>query len=299
MSPVSADGAPTRALNSEHPIPPVHFTLEIEHGKSGAHIRTVMYTHGEYGDTSDMDDEPADPPHKALRLQSPSPLDHSDLHSDLDPQSLAAASLRNPTDALNLLALAADVDRARKRRPMLSGNDDLRAEHADRSSNEPTYEAPRPGLRQNGSLSDDTLDGDGDAVAVGQSSLADYELIRTGALSVDELIRLTALFFSQVHLIFPMIPHHRIPRTEQQLGAFAKEDGYLLTAIIVIASRQDKKLDIHEKSWNYMQVSFCDFLCSFQLAQASFLSQALISELILGKAVTVGAVEALLLLSGT
>lgn len=154
------------------------------------------------------DDDDDDLPHKGLRLHSPSPMSHSDV----DPQSLAAASLRNPTDALNLLALAADVDRARKRRPGRSGSDDPRAEQNDRSSNETAFEASQSGLRQTGSLSDDTLDGEGDNDAAGHkdSSLLDYELIRTGALTVEELTRLTTVFFSQVHVVFPMIPHHRI-----------------------------------------------------------------------------------------
>jgi hypothetical protein len=189
-------------------------------------------------------------------------------HSDVDPQSLAAASLRNPTDALNLLALAADVDRARKRRPGRSGSDDPRAEQNDRASNETAFEASQSGLRQTGSLSDDTLDGEGDNDAQGHkdSSLLDYELIRTGALTVEELTRLTTVFFSQVHVVFPMIPHHRIPRTEQQLACFAKDDCHLLTAIIVITSRQEKKLDIHEKSWNYMQVRAESTPLSWQFA---------------------------------
>lgn len=191
---------------------------------------------------------------------------------DLDPQSLAAASLRNPTDALNLLALAADVDRASKHKGKGGKSkskrraDGVPVEEDDGSAEEDDIDCTPPVAGTCRSTDSDCLSPKGappqrnphhhrNHHPPSPPSLASYELIKQRVLSTMELTRLTSLFYSRVHVVFPMMPYHRIPRTEAELSRFAKEDTYLLTAIVVITSRQERMFGVHERSWNYMQVS--------------------------------------------
>ncbi|KAH8107514.1 hypothetical protein DFH11DRAFT_1732247 [Phellopilus nigrolimitatus] len=236
------------------------------------------------------------PPRKMMRMDS-TDSERQDDRDRLDPQSLAAASLRNPTDALNLLALAADVDRKNKakRRDSRAGIDHTGEVPSDGS---PAHDGASDyglGLQTN----DSTLlpcdayhnhhhnslhnysnlnHNNGHPIRFQPlPTLGAYALVRARVLSPAELAHLVRHFFSGAHAVFPMVPHHRIPRCAVELARFAHEEEVLLTAIVVIAARQEKMFDVHARSWEYMQT--------------------LINEIILGKVVTVGAVEALLLLS--
>lgn len=77
------------------------------------------------------------------------------------------------------------------------------------------------------------------------------------------------------------MPYSRIPATEAALIAFCRDEVHLTTVFVLIASRLDsggtRQMEIHDKSWAYMR--------------------ELINDLVFGKDATVGAVEALLLLS--
>lgn len=206
----------------------------------------------------------------------------------VDPQSLATASLRNPTDALNLLALAADVDRKTK-----SKKKDSRANGHDGSSKpSPTMTDGTNAYSPDSQIDDNSLitceifspskkqeDTRRRHIhkAPGPPSLQEYALIRSKILSPGMLAQLVKLFFAHAHAVFPMIPYHRIPHCTVELAQFASEEPALLTAIVVAVSRQEKMTEAHERSWEYMQT--------------------LINELILGKIGSVGTVEALLLLS--
>ncbi|KLO12871.1 hypothetical protein SCHPADRAFT_928922 [Schizopora paradoxa] len=239
------------------------------------------------------------PPRKTMRLDhhDDSPGRSRSGTVDVDPQSLAATSLRNPTDALNLLALAADVDRATKSKGK-HGKNKRRADGrlVNERDEEDTVVDEDLDLESTPTVDDVTgvgveVEQTGGSTNLGvrvsahrphpkspsPPSLRSYELVKQGIVNPDELSHLTSLFFSRVHIIFPMMSYNRIPRTGAELARFAEEDPHLLTAIVVITSRQERMFTIHERSWNHMQ--------------------NLINELILGKAGSVGAVEALLLLS--
>ena len=46
-----------------------------------------------------------------------------------------------------------------------------------------------------------------------------------------------------------------IPRTRQQLARFAQEERHFMTAIIIVASRNDRNLrDVHDRSWEEFTV---------------------------------------------
>ncbi|KAI5118828.1 hypothetical protein M0805_009406 [Coniferiporia weirii] len=231
------------------------------------------------------------PPRKTMRLDSCSGSDNAGDRDRLDPQSLAAASLRNPTDALNLLALAADVDRKNKAKRRDSRTS--ASETNTNSSPAHTHDGADLGVDLRLGLQTD----DGSLVpcdaynhphyrhsqsnhvhrAPAPPSLGSYALLRVHALSPATLALLVQRFFARAHAVFPMVSHHRIPRCSVELARFAAEEEALLTAIVVIASRQEKMFDVHARSWEYMQT--------------------LINELILGKVGSVGTVEAMLLLS--
>lgn len=136
-------------------------------------------------------------------------------------------------------------------------------------------------------------------------ALSDFPLVKRGIVTTIELIYFVNLFFAKIHHIFPIVPHHRIPTTEASLTAFARgksshshldpyiqcqmltcilsysDELHLTTVFVLIASRLDqggkRGFEIHDKSWEYMR--------------------ELINDLVFGKDATVGAVEALLLLS--
>lgn len=78
-----------------------------------------------------------------------------------------------------------------------------------------------------------------------------------------------------------MVPVDRIPRTPEQIANFAHSERYLVTAMIIIASRNHHTVamrDVHERSWGVMRGWISDIQC-------------------LGAPPTVGLVEALLLLA--
>lgn len=78
-----------------------------------------------------------------------------------------------------------------------------------------------------------------------------------------------------------MVPADRIPRTPEQLADFARSERYLVTAMVIIASRHDRAYgmrQVHEQSWMVMRGWISEIIC-------------------LGAPPTVGLVEALLLLA--
>lgn len=230
------------------------------------------------------------PPRKLRRIDSsnsdPETTDRERGHSGINPQSLAAASLRNPTDALNLLALAADVDRKTKskskHRTGADDADDSRSSldgsvdgDLDGRVHKPKVEDSESNHAHPGSVHQHNS---AHHTAHREPSLSTYALVRDGIVSISELSHLVKQFFEHAHAIFPMVSHYRIPREDAALARFASEEEPLLTAIVVIAARQEKMFDVHTRAWEYMQT--------------------LINELILGKSASLAAVEALLLLSG-
>lgn len=227
------------------------------------------------------------PPRKIMRLDSGSGSEQvgdNDRDQDrVDPQSLAAASLRNPTDALNLLALAADVDRKTKTKKDTRSNGYENSSKPSPTMTDGAAEYGPDSQVDDGSVISCDVFAHADKMrqhvhkAPGPPPLQEYALIKSKILSQKMLAQLVKLFFAQAHAVFPMVPYHRIPQCTVELARFAAEEPALLTVIVVIVSRQEKMTEAHERSWEYMQT--------------------LINELILGKIGSVGTVEALLLLS--
>ncbi|KAK4702747.1 hypothetical protein P7C70_g3474, partial [Phenoliferia sp. Uapishka_3] len=191
----------------------------------------------------------------------------------VDAETLAAASLRNPVDALDLLVLAAD-----------RGVMESEGEKGDQGENKNGDQ-----LKERNGEGEMREASNGKKRKVGERSpapkstepkaptLADFPLVKKGVVTTKKLCELVDVFFSRCHFIFPIIPYQRVPRTEEQLAKFAHEELHLTTVMCVISSRHDKNPRVHDKSWAYLQT--------------------LINDIILGKNVGVGAVEALLLLS--
>ncbi|KAM0754657.1 hypothetical protein T439DRAFT_118591 [Meredithblackwellia eburnea MCA 4105] len=231
------------------------------------------------------------PPRKKRRLSEGGPV---------DPDSLAAASLRNPVDALDLLVLAADGG-AGGGGGGGGHDDDLLlggGEVGGGGGGGGGGLGGGGGGAGSGELGDDKGDGrdsvsekspggklgfDGEGAGKGDvktppvPQLEDFPLVKKGILTTRKLCELVDVFFSRCHFIFPICPYTRVPRTEEQLAKFASQELHLVTVMVVIASRHDRNPRVHDKSWAYLQT--------------------LINEIILGKNAGVGAVEALLLLS--
>lgn len=147
-----------------------------------------------------------------------------------NPETLAAANLRNPVDALNLLVLAAGERKpgqgdspgtGRERHPEDAFmNDDDRdqpdgsgraASAADRALRESTH----GGTLHAGSPERLTP-------SPPPYTLMDFPLVQRGIVTSIEIFYFFNLFFTKMHHIFPVVPHYRIPRTEAQLTAFTK-----------------------------------------------------------------------------
>ena len=226
------------------------------------------------------------PPRKLMRVDSANSDPETTDRGHINPQSLAAASLRNPTDALNLLALAADVDRKTKskskHRPSVSEVDESNGKTAGSVDGEHDGRGHRPKVEDqeedHNHPNSIHLHNASHTVAHREPSISTYALVKDGIVSRSTLSHLVKQFFEHAHAVFPMVSHHRIPREDAALARFASEEEPLLTAIVVVTSRHEKMFDVHTRAWEYMQT--------------------LINELILGKSASVAAVEALLLLSG-
>lgn len=217
-------------------------------------------------------------------------------------EELAAANLQNPVDAMSLLVMAAGERKgpstshrgnSRKQVRLADGLDGLNRAETRTGDGDETASSGSRG-------DDDGLEGTGGTTY----QLSDFPLVKRSVLNTIEVFYYVNLFFTKVHPIFPLVPHHRIPRTEAQLTAFAKGQSaaalsphlvycipmivsspaelHLTTVFILIASRLDQgagnQARIHEQTWEYMQ--------------------ELITRLVFGEEVSVGALEALLLLSG-
>lgn len=63
----------------------------------------------------------------------------------------------------------------------------------------------------------------------------------------------------------PLLADSRVPKTEEDFTGFATEEPYLMTSIIVIASRLSTTPSahrIHEQSWDLMKVSIHPVDCN-------------------------------------
>ncbi|CAK9782420.1 unnamed protein product [Cutaneotrichosporon oleaginosum] len=187
---------------------------------------------------------PGDTKRRRLHLNPP-------LHTS-DPSSIVVADVQNESDALHILALAS------AHRPPSSG-----------------AKSPRHRPQRTGTLTPEQR------VPLAAARIEDFALVRLGIVDESQVSRLTSAFFLYYHHLFPMVPADRIPRTPERLAEFARSERYLVTAMIIIASKHDRTegmREVHERSWSLMRGWISEIVC-------------------LGAPPTVGLVEALLLLA--
>lgn len=131
-------------------------------------------------------------------------------------EELAAANLRNPVDAMSLLVMAAGERKGagpnQGKRHKSNAGDYLQVQLSGKVG-----DGDETG--SSGSRADE--DGN-DASGSSPYQLSDFPLVKRGVLNTIEVFYYVNLFFTKLHPIFPLVPHHRIPRTEAQLTAFAK-----------------------------------------------------------------------------
>ncbi|KAG8923873.1 hypothetical protein FRC02_010838 [Tulasnella sp. 418] len=222
-------------------------------------------------------------------------------HDSLGPESLAAASLRNPVDAVNLLVLASEAAQKLDESDEESSDDEMMTDGEDSlhqngtSPDGPKTNNDKSGasdsrltVHQNQSIDESSPTSHTSGGRHNRSTslanhvkepppLSTFPLVQQGVLTTEQLRFFVDIFFNRIHFLSPMVPHHRIPKTDDLLAKFAVDEPHLLLTFIVIASRYEKTSRIHERSWAYFRTC--------------------ISDLMLGKPASIGSVEALLLLS--
>lgn len=143
-----------------------------------------------------------------------------------DPEILAAAKLRNPVDALDLLIQAADT-RGKgegKGGSMTSPEGGDGYHHHHHGHHHHHHDGGDTSMRGegDGTLDKNYMDAESRSASPPPFTLADFPLVKRGIVSTIELIYFVNMFFNKIHHIFPIVPHHRIPTTEATLTAFAR-----------------------------------------------------------------------------
>lgn len=137
-----------------------------------------------------------------------------------DPEILAAAKLRNPVDALDLLIQAADTRVKGEGKGTMTSPEGVDGHHHHHHHHEGGDASMRGD--GDGTLDKNYIDTESRSVSPPPFTLADFPLVKRGIVTTIELIYFVNLFFNKIHHIFPIVPHHRIPTTEASLTAFAR-----------------------------------------------------------------------------
>jgi len=136
--------------------------------------------------------------------------------------------------------------------------------------------------------------------SVKQARIEDFPLIKLGIITSEQVSKLSEAFFHYHHHLFvsplhysvggpscrsvidksvqPMIPSSVIPRTPKQLALFALNERYLLTAMIIIASRHNPNegmREIHDSSWTIMRASFSLYVSELSNTNISTLTSTI------------------------
>ncbi|KAK9378450.1 uncharacterized protein V2V93DRAFT_328992 [Kockiozyma suomiensis] len=109
-----------------------------------------------------------------------------------------------------------------------------------------------------------------------QENILDFALIKRGLLNPTLLRTFLSNYFVRHHHYLPLVPYFRAALTDELLSEFVVQELYLLTAMVIVASRYVNQL-VNDRCWKYMQ--------------------QLISDLVFGTDPSVGTIESLLLLS--
>lgn len=194
-------------------------------------------------------------------------------------EDISLRTIQNPSDSLNLLAQAAFNDdssesiEGNKRESDASSVDEkfknqiMDEYHLDSSSSTTSNGiSPHSGKRGHpvypGSLND---------------RLGKFCLVQRGIVTPITLKTLISTYFSRHHQYMPVMPAHKILRSDSELCSFAESEPILVVTFVIIASRfEDEK--VHDASWKFMS--------------------EVIQELVLGiRKPTLGTIEAFLALS--
>ncbi|ANB15731.1 Aro80p [Sugiyamaella lignohabitans] len=127
---------------------------------------------------------------------------HSYSHKFVDAESIADHDLRNPADAVEMMALA--------NHSQFKKGDIVQIQKQNSQSH--------------------------------PAQLSDVNLVRVGILSPTELKTYVSLFFNRYHHFMPIVPESKMPLNDQQLVQFALKEPILLCAMVVVATRYESIL---------------------------------------------------------
>ncbi|KAK9459234.1 uncharacterized protein V1516DRAFT_679389, partial [Lipomyces oligophaga] len=231
---------------------------------------------------------------------------------NLDTETLAFSLIRNPSDALNILARAAehmsdneshsDEESVKYSSNMdangngttdtstigfdnddnASGSIHNRSDEAVNYSDQHRSDSSvNPNIISQVSISEGSQTSESSGHHIRPSSsfqdrISEFSLVKLGLLNPTQLRTFLSIYFSRHHHYFPIIPFSSAPLTDELVSEFCVHEPYLLTAMVIVSARYENRA-IHDRCWKYMQ--------------------NLISGLMFGTTPTVGAIESLLLLS--
>ncbi|KAH8746944.1 hypothetical protein F5883DRAFT_510097 [Diaporthe sp. PMI_573] len=152
--------------------------------------------------------------------------------------------LRNPSDALHILAQAEGVDRPRPQtRSLTRGNGQT--------------DSTSPCLKGHGIYEarlKELIDGESPTPV-----LDDYDLIKQGRLGRNQVVELLSRYSKLYHPFCPIAPGYLIGQSGLQ--RLQESDHFLLTVILAIASRDRSiDLDTHNTCWQHIQRLLLDVL---------------------------------------
>lgn len=192
--------------------------------------------------------------------------------------NISLRKIRNPSDSLNLLAQAAfndETSETAKSNPSKGEEVHFREQYKSRSidgcdvnvTNKLTGNDKSPRSLKSSPISRGLLN----------DRLSRFCLVEKGILSPVTLKTLVSTFFTRHHLYMPIMPAHKILRSDSELCAFAESEPILVVTFVIIASRFENE-KVHSATWGFMS--------------------EVIRELVLGiRKPTLGTIESFLMLS--
>ncbi|KAK9321836.1 hypothetical protein V1517DRAFT_325276 [Lipomyces orientalis] len=203
---------------------------------------------------------------------------------NVDAETLAFGFLRNPTDALNILSRASSFSGDERCTPDTTTTSPTDNCSLDKKEVTTVIDAPEDNDERSAQSEEDIITEKPNSSTQRhlsgqrrhQERISDFDLIKLGCINATQLRIFVSIFFTRHHYYLPLVPAYKAPLTDELLSDFAMHEPFLLTTIVIIASRYENHV-VHDKCWKHMQ--------------------QLIRELLFGLEPTVGAIESLLLLS--
>ncbi|KAK9454605.1 hypothetical protein V1511DRAFT_460539 [Dipodascopsis uninucleata] len=198
--------------------------------------------------------------------------------TQVDTETLAFSMMRNPSDAISLLTQASLY--SSKKNGYYTQDDEDDEEESSAHSDDDSAEKSVMGdglddaqIRSRARLS---VYPSKKLKRTPLEKIAAFPLIKKGYINPTQLRTYVSIYFTRHNHYLPLMPLAHIPKNDEMLSDFAEREPFLLIAMIIVASRFEN-CAVHEACWKYMQT--------------------IISDLMFGTEPTVGAVEALMLLS--